>query len=62
MWLLADVSAEESLVEFYRNPEFGFEEVTVEDSIWDCPLHVFYTQDCDSDKIEPHILETYSKS
>lgn len=60
-WLLADPSAEESLVSFYKKPEFGFEETTVENSIWDCPLHVFYTHDCDPDKMEEYIISQYSK-
>ena len=48
LWLMADPSAKDTLVEYHRRPEFSFNEFVVEQSIYDAPLHIFYTGDCDS--------------
>ena len=52
LWLIADPSAEDTLVDYYRREEFDFKEHVVEDSCYGVPLHVFYTRDCDSKLID----------
>ena len=59
IWLTADVSADEKLVKYYRS--FNFEELTIENSIWDKPAHFFYTKNCDKKKLEEYIVEHYTK-
>lgn len=60
LWLMANVTAVEKLLDFYRDPAFKFEEYAVANSIYDCPAHFFYTKDCDEDKLRQYIDEFYS--
>lgn len=60
LWLHADITASESLLDFYRDPDFKFEEYVIPTSTYDCPIHFFYTQDCDEDALRKHIDSYYS--
>ena len=62
LWLHADITASESLLDFYRDPDFKFEEYVIPNSKYDCPIHFFYTQDCDEDALRKHIDSQYSSS
>lgn len=44
--LMANPDADERLAGWYRSPEFGLEEVTIEKSTYGKPLHFFKTPDC----------------
>lgn len=59
VWLTADVSADEKLVDYYR--QFDFEEIVIKKSVWDKEAHFFCTKDCDCDKLEVYIVENYTK-
>lgn len=59
VWLTADVSADEKLVDYYR--QFDFEEIVIKKSIWNKEAHFFCTKDCDLKKIEKFIQKTYSR-
>ena len=61
LWLMADPSADENLVGYYRRPEFGFSEYVVDKSGYGGALHVFYTSACDSELIEATSDENWSK-
>lgn len=60
VWLLARPNCDEKLIEFYRKKIFNFNEYVLPDSIWDCPIHFFYTKSCDEDKLRRHIDDVYS--
>lgn len=62
VWLIADPSADDALVDYYKRPEFGFNEFVLPKSVYDAPLHVFYTKDCDSELIEITSTENWEDS
>ena len=61
VWLMADPTASDSLLDYYRSKRFGFSEYVLPNSIWG-PAHFFYTKDCDEDSLRRHIDEQYTEN
>lgn len=53
VWLMADVTAGEDLLNYYRS--LKLHEMVVPDSIYDCPAFFYCTKQCDIYKLEDHI-------
>lgn len=62
VWLMANPTQPESLVEYYRSLDIGFKEYVIKHSIWDGkPAHFFYTTSIDDNKLTEFIDQHYSK-
>ena len=59
VWLMANTATEDTLVDYYRDTEL-FQEIYIEDSVWECPAYFFCTDGCDYDKLEGYCYAFYA--
>lgn len=63
VWLMADIKAESTLLDFYRKPVFQLSELVIENSVYDGkPLHIFFTKTLDEDAFRRDINELYAQT
>lgn len=59
VWLMANTSSGDSLIDYYRNTGL-FEEIAIEDSVYGCPAYFFCTSQCDYVKLEDYCFAFYA--
>ena len=59
VWLMANTAAGDSLVDYYRDTGL-FEEIYIEDSVYECPAYFFCTRECDYDRLEGYCNAFYA--
>ena len=59
VWLMANTATEDTLVDYYRDTGL-FQEIYIEDSVWECPAYFFCTDGCDYDKLEGYCYAFYA--
>ena len=59
VWLMANTAAGDSLVDYYRDTGL-FDEIYIEDSVYECPAYFFCTRECDYDRLEGYCNAFYA--
>ena len=62
LWLMANVTAGQKLLDFYRDKDFNFNEYCIQDSVYGCPATFFYTKSCNKEKIEKCIDSAFKEN
>ena len=59
---MANVTAGQKLLDFYRDKDFNFNEYCIQDSVYGCPATFFYTKSCNKEKIEKCIDSAFKEN
>lgn len=63
VWLMANATAESTLLDFYRKPVFQLSELVIENSIYDGKsLHIFFTKTLDEDTLRRDLEKHFKRN
>lgn len=63
VWLMANATAESTLLDFYRKPVFQLSEFVIENSVYDGkPLHIFFTKTLDEDTLRRDLEKHFKRN